>query len=119
MDDDMEPGDTKTIAQNGVECLLRELVVALVATGALDRRDVAKAILRAEFTACSWDGKQEHEVEQSLTAHYVRVLEATLAPRIALQPDLFVLRQERKRWIRKGRHGPDPIDAPAPPEPDE
>lgn len=118
MHDEMEPPSAEMTALAGVECLLRELVVALVASGALERHDVAKAILRAELTACSWDGKAEHEATRSPTAQYVALLESALAQRMALKPNLFVLRQERERWIRQGRQGPDPIEAPALPETD-
>lgn len=117
-DEEMSP---EMLALGAFECVLSELLVALLASGALTRHEVAKALLRAEVMAATHDASSEPPRAQAATAEYVRVLLDLLTPRLGLRPNLFVLRQQRERWMTRPGRAPDPIETRAPivePEPD-
>lgn len=107
---------TSMVALNAMECVLSELLVGLLASGALTRWEVAKALLRAEALALARDGETPHQPDTSLTAMYVRVIEAGLTPRLALKPELYTLRHTRAKWLRRPGTKPDPIETSPPTE---
>jgi len=79
------------------------------------RPDVAKALLRAELTA----GLQDADLLSGgqPRSGYVRLLQADWERRMALQPELFVLRRDWERFQEAGQKGDNPLEAPPPPPP--
>lgn len=98
----MDDVDISAAMVGAVELVLRELAVALVERGVLDREDAARAYLRAEVTASI------HDAADGRSAAYVRLLQQDVEARLAAKPEFHVLRQARERWRESGQRGPDP-----------
>lgn len=95
----------------GVELVLTELVVSLIASGALTQEEAVRATLRAEVAAGSMD--LEHGSSAPRAADAVRLLQGWLFDRIGGHPTAAVLRRDRAAWdaaqgVRAGAHPFDP-----------
>lgn len=103
----MDDLDISASMVGAVELVLREIVVALVERGALDREDAARAYLRADITAAIHD---EERALHTPCADYVRLLQQDAEARLGAKPEFHTLRRARERWREAGERGPDPYE---------
>lgn len=89
------------------ELVLRELVVALVEAGALDRSEAVKAYLRAEVTA-GVPGEASGQAEAMACAGLVRLMQQEIEGRLRAKPEFQTLRQARRHWLEAPQGRPDP-----------
>lgn len=101
--DDMTVSAAMTRAS---ELVLRELVVALVDGGAIERAEAVRAYLRAEITAALHD--EEAGGEATPCAGFLRLLKQEIEGRLGAKPEFHTLRQARERWQAARKPGPDP-----------
>ncbi len=90
--------------------LLRNIVGALLAKGAMEEHEVAAALLRTQVEAKLADEAEEEEGR--ITNAHERTAELTVGEwnrRFGLEPSLYVLRKDEERWKAAGSKGPHPF----------
>lgn len=98
--------DAGLAAVEVLEIAFREVLVELVAAGKLDTWDIAKAMLRTEITAQTFD--EVNNPGAALRLARARQLREFCAKRLMIEPDLFALR----KLAEKSRKGFDHKDHP-------
>jgi hypothetical protein len=103
--------DINSTRADVLELLLLEITEALVRRNALKRGDVAGALLRTEWGAEVLDdvGEEDGEVIRP-RAGMAELLTKYWTKRLALQPDIYTLRQHHMKWLSSGQKGPPPLD---------
>lgn len=84
-----------------------ELAEALRAKGALERHDIAAALLRVVETARTVAMEEGGLMKAAPEAADLAIAHAD--GRLGLRPDLYWLRAEAAKWRRAGGQGPAPI----------
>ncbi|MDX3978927.1 hypothetical protein [Shinella sp.] len=90
--------------------LLRNIVGALIAKGAMDEHEVAGALLRTQTQAKLADDAEAEEGR--ITDAHARTAELTVQEwdrYFGLEPSLYALRKEEERWKAGGENGPHPF----------
>lgn len=95
-----------TTKPSAADLVLIELIAALQASGQIDHADSAAIFLRAEVRAELMD-VSDPDAEQ-LLADQVRTVTEEASRRLAISPELHVMRLDRSAWLQQPE-GPDPI----------
>ncbi len=87
--------------------LMKQLVAALIANGALSRREVAGSLLRAEKEATV--GEEDDAIIDEARTETAREAIREWSAYFEIEAPLDALRQEVRRWEQDGCKGTDPL----------